>query len=344
MIPKRLFRILLATAMTLGLMSTMSVALAATPTWTLGTPVLIPQAISPGASAGFAFTLHNDGPSNISQLYVEATSSQSGSAGYASVFVKGAGASDTYQPVGSCSLGTRVECSVGALRADQTAKLIVAFPNTDVSTPPVAHVVWETTGLGSSVCEPDPGDQSHGDCKPQDWAASFNTSGDYSGGFSTSAVADYLTNDPAGPNDWFAARLTGNDPRLAFVPITVEDDTAYSGCPVATCFGSADDNAVALNVGDGISFTNPFTLTVNIYKDAVPNGVNAKKLVVVHYYDPDKPHYDTNGNRVYYEEIDSSCPKNKTPTSACRDVSWDGKSGIYTVVMQLFENGFVKFH
>ena len=43
---------------------------AAQPGWEFQNLQLLPDTVSPGASAGYSFTIHNGGSSNISQLYL----------------------------------------------------------------------------------------------------------------------------------------------------------------------------------------------------------------------------------------------------------------------------------
>lgn len=327
--------------------------IAATPSWeTVPTPGYadaIPATISPGKAAGYGATIHNIGPSNISQLYADATFAQLGTAAadavYAEAFIKGTGATDNFVKVdNACTLGVRVTCIFGSLRAGEYARLIVAY-NTSGSSDATATFTWQTTGLGSTQCDPTTtGDNSHGDCLTQSATTTFNGTGDFSGGFTTAAAAEYATSDPVGPNDAFAASVKG--PSQAYIPITIQDNAYYGACPEGfTCFAGTEDsstpgqkvNAVALNVADGQVFTTPFKVVVQIYKDAVPAGANAKKLVVVHYI-VGGPH---DGD---VQLIDNSCPKNGPPATVCRDVSWSGKTGIYTVTVYLLENGYMKFH
>jgi hypothetical protein len=331
MIRKRLSRALstlsIAFALLATTLATPAATLAAAPNWQDAGAVAVPESIKAGKDAGFMATISNGGPSNISQLYADATFSQGTTATFAAAYVKGSSASDPYVLVpNACTLGISVQCSFGALRANQSARIIVAFPtSTDATAPATVSVSWETTGLGSTQCV-DNGDNSHGDCLTQTASATANTSPNFDGGFVTTNAESFATNSHFDASNWFATSFkafkTG-------IPITLQDDAAGFPCPAGEmCYGTEGSNAVLLNINGGADFGSFKPVVVQIYKDAVPNGSNPKNVTV--YHEGDAP-------------ITADCPKKGNPTSACRTVSWSGKDKVWTIIVWINHNGGMKF-
>ena len=338
---------LLTTASLLLSLTAVSVALpvstiAATPNWT-GNLGALPPVVAPGAIAGYRATITNPGPSNVSQLSVTAVFSQPYDAatlpntGPAAGYVKLV--KDGVTLAGACGanpLAGPVSCNVGALNAGSTAVLVVAYQTSGTAAAGVT-VRWTTTGLGSGG-----GDSSHGDVLNQFFdtnpltlerpPTAFNTTANFDGAFTTAAGEPFTTSGALGAGNLFVTSfLAGN----AFVPVSVQDDAIFASCPTGkTCYGTDADNAVFLNINEGKPFDALTPISIQVYKSAVPKGSSASKVVVVHYYDDARPP----------QLIANDCPTGVTPTSSCRTVVWNGKTGVYTITVWLAENGVIKFH
>jgi len=339
----------LATTLSLLMsLATISVALpastlAATPNWT-GSLVTLPPVVAPGAVAGYRATITNPGPSNVSQLSVTAVFSQP----YNAATLPGTAPNPVYvkllmngvELAGACGtapLTRPVSCTVGALNAGSTAVLVVAYQTT--GTPAAGVTVrWTSTGLGSGG-----GDSSHGDVlnqffdtdstTPELPPTAFNTTTNFDGAFTTVAGEPFTTSGALGTGNLFVTSFQAGD---AFVPVSVRDDANFASCPTGkTCYGTDASNAVFLNINEGKPFAGLTPISIQVYKSAVPKGSSATKVVVVHYYD--------DPSRTP-QLIANDCPTGVTPTTSCRTVTWNGKTGVYTITVWLAENGVIKFH
>ena len=353
MIRKRLTRALASSGLALALVMTLlaipMTTIAATPNWS-GTLSTLPPTITAGDVAGYRATITNGGPSNISQLTVTVTFSQP----YVATTAAGTGPAPVYvtvlkdgvtltNPCGTdptdppLPASGPLACDVGALNANSTAKIIVAY-QTDASTNSAGVTVrWTSIGLGSGT-----GDNSRGDVLTQTFdtanppTAMGTSSTNFDGGFTTALQTEFATSAVLNATNLFGTTFKAGQ----YIPVTIEDDADSDLCPTGkVCYGTDTQNAIVLHINEGQAFTAPFKVVIQIFKDAVAKGSSASKLTVVHYFDtPKQP-----GN-IAYESISNDCPKTGTPTSVCRTVTWDGKTGIYTVTVWLFENGVVKFH
>lgn len=338
--PRSLTTVWLALALTLAALGGPAMTLAATPNWT-GDLEALPPVVSPGAVAGYRATITNPGPSNVSQLSVTAAFSQP----YNPAALPGSGDNPVHvklfkngvELVGACGaapLSRTVSCNVGALNAGSNAVLVTAYQTNGTEAPAGVTVKWTTTGLGSGG-----GDNSHGDVLNQAFGGdnpptAFNPTANFDGGFTTTAGEPFATGGTLGAGNLFVTSFTAGN---AFVPVSVQDDTSFPQCPTGkTCYGTASSNAVFLNINEGEPFAGLTPIKVQVYKTAVPSGSSANKVVVVHYYDEGDPRPP--------QLISNDCPKGGTPTTFCRTVEWNGKTGVYTITVWLAENGVIKFH
>jgi hypothetical protein len=318
--------------------------LAATPNWT-GTLEALPPVVAPGAVAGYRATITNPGQGNVSQLSVTASFSQPYNAatlpdtGPNPVYVKLV--KDGVTLAGACGdapLSRPVSCTVGALNAGSTAVLVVAYQTTGTAAAGVT-VRWTTTGIGSGS-----GASSNGDVLNQFFdtnpataetpPTSFDETSNFDGAFTTATGEPFATSGALGPGNLFVTSFQAGD---AFVPVSVQDDANFASCPTGkTCYGTNTSNAVFLNINEGEPFAGLTPISIQVYKSAVPKGSNANNVVVVHYYDAGDPRPP--------QLIANDCPTGVTPTTSCRTVAWNGKTGVYTITVWLAENGVVKFH
>ena len=342
---------LLTTASLLLSLTAVSVALpvstlAATPNWT-GSLETLPPVVAPGAIAGYRATITNPGPSNVSQLSVTAVFSQP----YNATTLPATGPNPVYvklllngvELAGACGtapLTRPVSCTVGALNTGSTAVLVVAYQTTGTLAAGVT-VRWTSSGLGSGG-----GDNSHGDVlnqffdtnseTPELPPTGFNSTANFDGAFTTEAGESFATSGVLSSTNQFTTRFTSSD---AFVPVSVQDDTTTSAglapCPATkTCYGLPGHDAIILNINEGAPLAGLTPFTIMVYKSAVPKNANVNNVTVVHYF--------TAPHDPELELISNDCPA--IPTGTCRSVSWNGKTGVWTIVVYLEDNGVIKFH
>jgi hypothetical protein len=346
MMPKRLTRTLaaggLGFSLILGMLAIPTVVLAATPNWVSGPTVNLPDIVKEGAAAGFATTITNNGPSNISQLSVTAFSDQpfeeqdegtlvnpgdvDGSAVpvYAAVYRNGT------ELTGACPspLATPLICTVaGGLASGGVATLVVAFPTSGTEDIGL-HGFWQSNGTGSSFCVP--GDNSQGDCLPfHSDATTVSDDGNRGGGFSIEdgglAESDGISSSNATSTSLKAPAGVKN------VILTVADDGAVT--KLLTCSPECVDLPTSeLHLGDGspLAAGSFMKVVIQFHKTAL-KGINFGKLTVVH--------FDDEGN--FLEEV----PTRKSCDGSSLCAMFQNISGGHgQVTMYLNQNGFVKYH
>jgi hypothetical protein len=174
---------------------------AATPTWTVGhgtsylanpapTSGASSTAVSAGARVGFFEWLHNGDTSNISQLFLNASTSPT-----ATVF----GAQWTIKDVtdlitvrsGTCPTATPLVCSFGALNSGQTVYVVVAYTlSSGLSDGTIENASFDFNTTGT----PPGKNNSHGDLTSITDSVTVTNNGDAAGDFnfdqSTFTVAD----------------------------------------------------------------------------------------------------------------------------------------------------------
>jgi hypothetical protein len=293
--------------------------------------------VSVGEAAGYATTISNPGPSNISQLSVTAFSQQP----YAdpvppATFVN----PDTSQQVpvyaalfmngielpGACpTLATPLICNAGGLTMGSSATLVVAFA-TSAAGQIGMHGWWQANGLGSTFCTGE--DNSRGDCLPfNSGATTISTDGNRGGGFSTDA------GDTAESNAFTAANLTFTSltapAGVKNVILTVADDGAVTNDPA--CSDCVNLPTSELHLGDGSPLPGGalMTVVVEFHKNAL-KGINFGKLTVRHYH-----------TATDFHDIPSS--KSCDGTAECA-MFQNLAGGHGRVTMYLSQNGFVKYH
>jgi hypothetical protein len=166
------------------------VASAAPPNWVMNVATL-PPTVSPGAPAGYAVTITNNGPSNIAALYLVAE--VNGSLVAPTVYVN--------PSQGACDpVGQPLDCALGALTAGQSATVVVAFttPTSGSSFP----VEFQGNATGETFKDGIKG-RSHGDTllpNPVVTLTALNNGKNFAGFFSTDDV-DGIFNSPVGGNN-----------------------------------------------------------------------------------------------------------------------------------------------
>jgi hypothetical protein len=168
-------------------------ALAATPDWTVGhgtDSFAVPQptsgasssSVSAGNRVGFFEWLRNDGTSNISQLFLTATTTPAAPVAGATWAIKDS--SGTVLRSGSCPTATPLNCSFGALNPTQTVYVVVAFTTSASLGDGASQAVrfeFNTTG------RPPGNNNSHGDFIPLFDSVGISKNGDAAGDFNIDA-------------------------------------------------------------------------------------------------------------------------------------------------------------
>jgi len=298
-----------------------AVTLASTPSWEPMVVVALPGTVTYGAVAGYQISITNDGPSNISQLYLFATDAS--------------GNLDVTPPVyenpfqGTCNdPSTGFYCSLGQLNAHATVTVIVAY-TTPTSGASVTHYFSANT-TGSTAND---GGTSHGDTN--DGQATTNLVGaasDSGGAFVTTNGQTIQNNQTIGAGNRQSTKALLNG---KFYPATVQDGATFSPTDLQACtlstktFNCTDlfGEWSQVNVNNGAVFSSYFTITVQIDATLVGSGVNANNLVVYHQYQ------DSAG--VWHQEaIIASCSGSAVP---CRSVT-TGKV-YWTISIRTYHNG-----
>jgi hypothetical protein len=317
--------VLTASVMALSVLGAGS-ALAAVPNWQVGhgtdsnlAPALQPQsgasssAVSAGADVGFFEWARNNGPSNISQFYVNATTSPAATVAGASWTIKDA--SGTVVRSGSCPTATPLACTFGALRAGQTVYIVAAFTTGSLAdgTTQSVHFDFNTSGNVPG------GNNSHGDAIGIDDAATVTNNGDAAGDFNFNqpslTVAD---NQSVSNSNKQATSVTigvsvvgaavGDSPNLT----TPCNSTLTAGFPAFFNCSLLSTLTSTVEVGNGKTFNNPNGAgtpgikVVILFKKA-PSQLTGNHPFVYHYY--------TDATGAHAELVTATCSAGAFPTN-----------------------------
>lgn len=143
---------------------------ASPPKWVMNV-VALPGSVAPGATAGYSVTITNNGPSNISSLYLVTKTTDS------TVYVDDSAGRD------ACSIaGQPLKCSFGALNPLEHVTVIVAYIT---SGPSPYDPGFEGNTTGQAFTDPK---RSHGDVLTDELFAgtSLNTDKNFGGAFDVS--------------------------------------------------------------------------------------------------------------------------------------------------------------
>jgi Domain of unknown function DUF11 len=293
------------------------IAQATPPRWAISAITSLPPTVGVGANAGYSFSVTNNGPSNISALYLLATD-VTAPATYA-VWQKTTGT--TVDGQGSCPTTGQLNCALGALNAGQTVSFVVAYA---VGTSNFS-VNFQLNTTGSIIT---PNGHNHGDVLQGTGNTSVSNSQNFGGGFivGDTSVQDFQTIGKKNP------QATSLVSPATIIPATVEDGiTTGIACNNAHC-ANAFGEWSRINVNNGQVFGAPFKVTLLLYGGAVPGGANASNIVVLHTLD----------DGVTTETISADCTySGGVPTNAeCRTVTKVGNN--YQIDVWLFKNGSLK--
>jgi hypothetical protein len=305
--------------LTLTALAGPAVVSAATPSWVPVSAVALPPAVSPGAEAGYAVTIRNDGPSNISQLYL-VTEDATQVPSY------------TDPSQGSCASSGPLFCSLGALRKNRAVTVVVAFPTPEDGSQLDVTFLWNTTGLGSGG-----GDSSHGDELRQEVSTALIDHPDFAGAFVRGAGQVHNSQ---------AISSTNPQSTLVNVPatniaVTVQDGPGVgsANCPASLgCFTQTSE----IHVASGATFPGGFSVYIQLDKSQLAAGTNANNLDFWHEFDAPRT---VGGQIVTGEVIDDACQfrgNSSTPRNMpCKTVSNIG-GGDLGATLWLLENGRIQ--
>ncbi len=284
-------------------------ASAATPGWENSTAVPILAEVGPGKDAGFHITIVNDGPGNISTLYMTADLADA----------------PTYTSDPRCDITAKLWCSFGALNVGEQIELDIAYlvgSTGDFSVTFLLKANGETTS--------DKGKNSRGDDFELPASVTVTTGGgDFDAGFNVGSDT-YSTNQSVGRKNLQATTLEGA-PEL--VPVTIEDGVTTYACEdgVDQCSRLIGEWSV-LDVGDGSD--GPFMVTVLIWGSAVTGNPDPSTLYLVHTD-------DFGDTTVITAPCTFDGEGNLTSTTDCLvSVTKVGKN--YQIVAWLMHNGAVR--
>ena len=238
---------------------------AAQPGWEFTNLALLPSAVSPGSSAGYSFTIHNGGSSNISHLYL--TDSVNAAPTY---FVNSRGT--------VCQQSPTLFCSFGALNSGDSIDVTVAY-----ATPTSGSAFDVTFQLNSNGATfSDRGGNSHGDSlNSPKLTTALSSNKNFAGAFSLDTT-DVATDPSLSKQNPQSSAVT---PPVSKIPVTVEDGLVTFGgagtdpCGTATLAHCIGDWA-RLNVDNGAA--GPVKVTIMLYGKSVPNAATTSNIKLFH--------------------------------------------------------------
>jgi uncharacterized repeat protein (TIGR01451 family) len=311
---------LMLTLSTLGIGSVS----AATPSWEMSvTPT--PAKVSAGADAGYVVTIKNTGKSNISQVFLtDALAHADGTPAIPDAILD-----TTYvaSSQGSCDpAGTRLDCTLGAIRSGRSATVVVAF---STGTNAILQRVFEANTTG--VAGDNPG-SSHGDVLQSVGTTTTGTGDNFSGRFIKDDVLIVRDSEALSTANLQSTKVTAPKGAIG-VSVADEGDTTAITCPApVTCSTPTSE----IHVDNGAFFKDGFKVEVGAYKFS--------GQVPAVYHEFDSPRL-VGGVTVVGETITANCPKNGTPSAnqiPCFSVNKVG-GGDIVVVLWLKENGKIRW-
>jgi hypothetical protein len=293
----------IATAALLGAMVA-APASARTPGWDFINVKQLPDTVSPNAFAGFSFTIINKGSSNISALYL--TDTAAGSPEYIA----------NSRNI-TCATAPELRCAFGALNAGATIDVTVAYR--------VGAANFTDKFQLDSTGDPAGGNNSHGDSK---FSALLTTvvssSADFDGGF----VIDDSLYETRGTLGRQNKQISSAEVGDTLIPVTIRDGEANYLCNNSDpdCARFIGEWSV-LDVNGG-SNTKPIKVTLLVWGGAVPGGVGANDIFLVH--------ADGLGNAT---AVKTACNAATPPTNADCLVSVTKVGSNFKIVAWLSHNG-----
>jgi hypothetical protein len=247
------------------------------PRWTITSTQLVSGGVSSGSDQGFQVTVTNQGPSNISKLYLVAAKNTDGGR-----LPDKARFLHSSRKASDCDQQGAVLCSFGHVRAGESITVTVAY-RVPLSTGK-GKVVFE---LNTSGLVPG-GNNSHGD-------AAFSTqtvrilpkgSGNAAGAWVTDGTFDVANGQKVGARNKQATRVSGKG---QFIPVTIKDGANVEfSCPRSACDKATFGEWSKVNVDGGATFAKAFEVRLTIARTELPDDLKLKDVVVYHVLDNGK--------------------------------------------------------
>jgi hypothetical protein len=282
-------------------------ASASPPRWAMKV-VDLPSLVANGSGAGFQVTITNNGPSNISTLYLVTRTQDSPALVTTSQ--------------GTCSApgSGPLVCNFGALRAGWSLTVLAAYttPATGSSYDPG----FEANSNGVSYSDPK---RSHGDVlvDPDATPTVLTRSGDFAGGFALTRN-DVKTADNVGKNNVQSTTVT---PPAVGVITTAQDGLPAGAFTCTGCSKTLFGQWSRVTVGQGQTFGDLFPVSLLVYGKELPKGATKDSIDLVHVLDDGTT-----------EILSTRC--GATPTLNCVTVTSVGSN--YRITGWVDENGGFK--
>lgn len=293
---------------------------AAPPNWAMHIDNLAPT-VKPGNNAAFVVTITNNGPSNISTLFLDDSRTED------PVLV------ETSQ--GTCSASGGLLCSFGALGAGASVRVLVVYQTSGSGT---FAVTFEANANGATFADNNKkngkGGTSRGDSLRGSASVALNSNPNFGGGYvlGSTSIANSTT---LGTGNNQSTQLNGLSSRIY---ATVLDGTAEDLCGSA-CNRVQFGEASSVKVDAGNPQGQAFRITITIRGGSLGNPKpNASKVVVVHELD--------NGQVEIIGDVPSErCTSATNPTNVsgqgCVIASYvgNGNNANLQIVIWTFYNG-----
>jgi hypothetical protein len=283
----------LAGTLTAG--SLVNVAVAANPAGWGASATPTPPMVTNGQPAGFVVHFQNDGPSNISQLFLVATTPVG--ATFVTAYVIGASRTGGYTG-GTCNAGGPLLCNVGPVNDGQGFNIQVVYTTPASGSSMPVSFEFNTTGV------PGGKNNSHGDSLVAPTSVALNSSTrDFFGFFAVdpNGVASddqTLTNKNKQSTKAFGPNIGGIQLTVGEAPLGT---FVCPSDPLRTrpCFSQWS----TLNVDGGTSFPDGFKVQIGFSHFELPNGIDASNIKFIHVKDGANP-----GTEVIKNQCSSSSP------------------------------------
>ena len=310
-------------------------ALAAPPQgWAISSTNLSTDGVSVGSTAGFRVVVKNNGPSNISSLFLLAGANKDATTLITehSAYLEAHDASGTV----TCGESNGVLCAFGAVPPGREIVVTVAYTmRFDYGFAYGGKDIWfglNTTGVVSGA------NSSHGDVLSSKQTVTIlpaELTADVAGKW-TLQTDDSLANAPVGGTNLQQTALHG---LASFIGTYVEDGSALSfSCPKATCKTKAFGQWSKVAVAGGQSQGAPFQITLTIAKSQLPNNLSLSDVIVYHTLD------NNGGTDVIGDIAAERCDGGPAPTAnigqGCIDPSFDTAGNLVIDVWVTRNGGF----
>lgn len=290
------------------------VASAAPPNWTM-TVTKLPGMGSPGAPVGYQVVITNNGPSNISALYL--TDDNTATPAFLTSLDRPGACNESPAPSG------RLFCTFGALNAGQHVTITVGYDTLSSATS--FPITFEGNTTGSTFT--DVKNWSHGDLllsNPIITTTTLSKDKNFGGFFSTNTVHGIGNSDVLSGNNKQSTRLGGVAPGIAG---TVQDGSLTSDACISNLTPGVDCSLIdgetsVVTVGDG---------------GTIPGGF----FIVIHYKNGTTPTAFVHTYGSGQQEKISACSDPNNPVPQC--FTWDPGTTTATIY-STFNGSYTKLH